>query len=213
MYHEPYYLINENNAQAYIRILHAAPKAPAVDIYANDNLIAENLKYRNFTEYISVMAGRYNIKVYPAGKKTAPVIDTSVNIISNTISTIAAIGEFPKLSLLPVEEPRIPIRPNRAYIRVAHLSPNAPNVNISQENGILLFENIAYKEVTDYLSLRPETYTFEVKSLGSDKTILYVPNARLTRDRFYTLYIIGLLRDTPPLQMLIPLDGNSYLRF
>ncbi|WP_018248031.1 DUF4397 domain-containing protein [Orenia marismortui] len=213
MYHEPYYLNTDNDAKAYIRILHAAPQAPAVDVYANNNLIAQNLSYRNFTDYISVMPGRYNIKVYPAGKKRNPVIDTSVNIIENTISTVAAIGQSPNLSLLPIEEPRIPIRPNRAYVRAAHLSPNAPSVNVTQENNVILFRDIGYKEVTDYISLRPGTYTFEVKPTGSDQTVLYVPNARLTGNRFYTLYIIGLVGETPPLQMLIPLDGNSYLRF
>jgi len=213
MYHEPYYLNNQEESKAYIRILHASVNAPAVDIYANNDLIAENLKYGEFTDYISVMTGRYNIKVYPANKTKNPLIDTSFNVISNTITTIAAIGEFPDISLLPIEDPRIPIRPNRAYVRVAHLSPNAPNLNLSQEDGILLFKNIAYKEVSDYLSLRPITYNFKIKPIGSDKTLLYVPNARLTRDRFYTLYIIGLVGANPPLQMLIPLDGNSYLRF
>ncbi|OCL25504.1 hypothetical protein U472_14270 [Orenia metallireducens] len=213
MYHKPYYLSNQDETKAYIRILHASPNAPAVDIYANNDLIAENLKYGEFTDYISVMTGRYNIKVYPANKKQDPIIDTSLNVISNTITTVAVIGEFPNISLLPIEDPRIPIRPNRAYIRVVHLSPNAPNINVSQENDMLLFKSVAYKEATDYLSLRPVTYNFKVKPIGSNKTILYVPNAKLTRDRFYTLYIIGLVGDTPPLQMLIPLDGNSYLNF
>ncbi len=215
MYHQPYYLSkqNQNQNESYIRLLHAAPQAPAVDVYANNNLIAENLRYSNFTEYISVLPGRYNIQVYPAGRKRNPIINTSLNIPKNTIFTVAAIGQLPNISLLPIEDPRIPIRANRSYVRTAHLSPNAPEVNITQENNLLLFKNIGYKEVSNYSSLRPGTYSFEVKPTATGETVLYVPNARLIRDRFYTLYIIGLAGDNPPLQMLIPLDGNSYLRF
>lgn len=71
-----------------------------------------------------------------------------------------------------------------------------------------MFTNVSYKEVEDYIPLRPGTYTLEVKPTGSEEIVLFVPNVKLTPDRFYTIYAIGLVENTPPLQVVIPFDGN-----
>lgn len=199
--------------RSYIRVLHASPDAPAVDIYANDNLIARNLTYRNFTQYLAVSPGKYNIKVYPTGRRDNPVLNTNADILAQSIFTVAAINRLANLSLLPIKEPIMPIPPGKVYVRFAHLSPDAPNVDIALPDGTKLFKDVAYKEVTDYIAVKPGTYTLYVKPAGTDKAVLYVPNITLRPNRFYTVYAVGLTGGNPPLQLLIPLDGNSYLKF
>ncbi len=211
MYHSPYYCPNNYKKNSYIRILHASPDAPPVDIYVNNNLIAKNLKYSQFTQYVSIMPGEYTIKVFPTNTKSNPVINTSLNIPANKIYTAAAIGKLANISLYPIEDPRLRPSRTRARVRFIHLSPNAPNVDITLPNGYPLFEDVGYKEITDYIPLKPATYTIEVRPSGSDDVVLYVPNIKLSSNKFYTIYAIGLVGDTPPLQVLIPLDGNSYL--
>src|SRR6056297_2792314 len=196
MYHQPYYAPNNCSKNSYIRVLHASPDAPAVDVYANNNLIAKNLKYSKFTEYISVMPGNYNIKVFPANTKSNPVIDTSLNIPANKIYTVAAIDKLANISLYPIEDPRLHPSRTRAYVRFVHLSPNAPNVDITLPNGYPLFKDVGYKEVTKYIPLRPKTYTIEARPSGSDEVVLYVPNIKLSPNKFYTIYAIGLVGDT-----------------
>jgi hypothetical protein len=208
----PFYFNGFREPNSYIRVFHASPDAPAVDVYANNNIIARGLSYRNFTEYFQVVPGNYNITVYPAGQLTNPVLVTNANIPSGTIHTAAAIGRLSDISLFLVPEPIIPIPPNKLFIRFVHLSPNAPNVDIALPNGNILFRNIGYKQITNYLSVDPNTYTIEVRPTGTNTTVLYVPNITLYPNRFYTFYAIGLANDSPPLQVLIPLDGNSYIK-
>ncbi|EOD00488.1 DUF4397 domain-containing protein [Caldisalinibacter kiritimatiensis] len=196
---------------SFIRILHASPDAPAVDVYINNNLVASNLKYRQFTEYLQVPPGRYNVKVFAAGQRTNPVIDTEVNVTPMSIATVAAVGRLENIKLLPIPEPRMPIPPGKLYIRFGHLSPNAPRVDVRLPNGQTLFRNVGFEEVTDYIPVDPGTYTLEVFLAGTDERVLYVPNVNLQPNRFYTVYAVGLAGQRPPLQVLIPLDGNSYL--
>ena len=198
---------------SYIRILHASPRTPSVDVYVNDKKTVSNLSYEKFTEYYKLPAGSYNIKLYTTRTKVNPILNKNLNLPSGKIFTIAAIGTYPNLSLLPINEPIGPIMPNKSLLRFVHLSPNSPKVDLALKDGKVLFKNVAYKEVTDYVPVNPGIYNFEIKPAGTAKAVLYIPNIRLLRDRFYTIYAVGLLGERPPLQVLIPLDGNSYIKF
>lgn len=199
---------------SYIRVLHASPNAPAVDIYVNNNPTFRNIAYRKFSDYIPLTGGGlYNIKVFPAGNKTNPIINQNLFIPDGKIFTVAAIGEAPNISLFPIEDtPLVPIVQGKASVRFAHLSPDAPNVDITLPNGTKLFENVGYKGVTKYIPLSAGTYTVQARPTGTDKVVLTVPNIRLLPNNFYTLYAVGFASKTPGLQLLIPLDGNSYLQ-
>ncbi|MGH4123083.1 MAG: DUF4397 domain-containing protein [Clostridium sp.] len=209
--YNPYSLYRESPLTSYLRILHASPKSPAVDVYINDMLKFKNLAYADFTDYIEVITGNYNIKLYAAGTKTSPVLNKNLFVPPEKIYTIAAIGILPSIDLLPVPETKVMHPTDNVYIKFAHLSPNTGPVDVVLPDGTMLFKNISYKAFTDYIQVPPGTYTLEVRPTGTKTTILYVPNIRLKSQRFYTVYAIGLLKGQPGLQALIPLDGSSYL--
>lgn len=198
---------------SFVRVLHASPNAPAVDIYVDRNLIVRGLRYQRFTRYLPVSPGKHNIRVFPTGKRTDPVINTEVTVPVNTIYTAAVIGTLPNISLFPVNDPIELLPRDKVFIRFVHLSPNAPKVDITLPNGTKVFEDVEYKEITDYQLLNPGTYTFDIRIAGTDKIALRVPHIILKPNRFYSLYAVGLAGGKPPLQVLIPLDGNSYIKF
>jgi len=205
---DDYYMRQENS---YVRLLHASPNSPAVDVYANGNAIARNLTYRQFTPYLTLPAGRYSIRVFPAGQTANPVLATDIDIAGRSILTAAVVGILPGISLFVNPDPVIPKQPGRVLLRFTHLSPNAPNVDVALQDGTRLFSNVGYRQTGSYVPLRPGVYIFRIFPAGTQQTVLYVPNIRLRPNRFYTIYAIGLAGGTPPLQVLIPLDGNSYI--
>lgn len=202
---------NNNCMKSYIRILHAVPNAPAVDVYTNDTLIAKNLSYTQFTEYIPIYAGDYRIQIYPAGTKREAVYDTKITMPPNEIYTAAAIGQLPDISVLAIQEPKEEIPMGMAAVRFSHLSPTAPNVDITLPDGTILFDNIAYTETTEYLAVPPSVYTLQARVAGTDNVVLTVPNIKLYPGKYYTVYAVGLPSENPPLQVLIPLDGVTYI--
>ncbi|NFO96794.1 DUF4397 domain-containing protein [Clostridium botulinum] len=204
----PYWRIE---TKSFIRLLHASPNTPSVDVYLNNQLITPNLKYKDFTQYISIIPGLYNIKVFPAGKLSYPIIDTQIKIPSNKIFTLALENTLKNIHVLPYEEPKLPIPPNNAYIKFVHLSPDTPNLDITLPNDTILFKDVEFEKGTDYTPIKTGTYTIQAKPTGTNKVILTIPNIVLKPNRFYTLYAIGNSSGNPPLQMLIPLDGNSYI--
>lgn len=218
-YNDPYSLYRDiptyrvTPMNAYFRVLHSSPKSPAVDVYINDLLKFRNLSYGSFSDYVEVMTGDYNIKLYPAGTKTSPVLNKNIFIPPEKIYTVAVIGTLPNIDLLLVLEPKVANPTNNAYVKFAHLSPNAGAVDIASSDGKILFKNIKFKGTTDYIQLPAGTYTLEVRPTGTKTIALYIPNVRLKPQRFYTVYAIGLAGGQPGLQALIPLDGSSYLDF
>lgn len=216
MFYYPYfpqndYFISLRQSNSYIRLLHASPDAPAVDIYANGSLLARNLAYRGFTEYMTIPAGRYNIRVFPTGTMINPVMETIVEIPPQSIITIAVVGGLPEISLQLIPDPALTVPEGMLMLRFAHLAPGAPNVDVTLPNGTRVFSNVAYRQVSDYIPVNPGTYTFQLRPAGSGAVVLNVPNIRLLPGRLYTIYAVGFAGGTPGLQMLIPLDGGSYI--
>jgi hypothetical protein len=199
------------HTNSFVRVLHASPDAPGVDIYVNNNPVARDVTYKEFTEYIPIAGGLYNIKVYPTGKTTNPVIDQNVNIPPRSIFTIAATGMIEDIGLTLVLEPPINRLPGQTFIRFAHLSPNTPHVDITLPNGTKLFSDIEYKEISDYIPVRPGKYEIQARQAGTNNIVLTVPNINLRPGNIYTFYAVGLMNGQPPLQVLIPLDGSTYL--
>ncbi|MHB1394446.1 MAG: DUF4397 domain-containing protein [Clostridia bacterium] len=195
----------------FIRLLHASPNTPAVDVYANDNLVARNLSYKEFTEYFPVPASSYHISAFPTGQKTNPVLATNISVPAGSILTIAGVGNAPNLSILPISDRMMPIPPGKTYVKFVHLSPNAQSVDVTLPNGTKLFSDVEFKEVTNYLAVDPGQYTLQARAAGTSQVLFNVPNINIKPGRFYTVYAVGLAGENPTLQMLIALDGNSYI--
>jgi Alginate O-acetyl transferase AlgF. len=194
---------------SYIRVLHAAPGAPAVDVYVNGNLIAKNLSFEEITSYIPVPPGKYQVEVFPAGEMTTPVISTNITLPALTAMTIAAIGEMPNISLYPIPEVYMPqINPQKSYVRFAHLSPNAPAVDVTLPGGTIVFENVKYQQYTDYMKINPGTYTLQVRPTGTEAAVLTVPDVTFMPGTIYSVYATGLVGGEPPLSAIVVTDSK-----
>lgn len=197
---------------SYMRLLHASPGTAAVDVYANGSLIAPGLSYKGFTEYLQVVPGLYNIKVFPSGTTGIALLDTQTEIPVQSIVTTAVIGISPGISAKAFFEPVLQIPAGRLYLRFANLVPDGPDMDLVLSNGTALFEDVSYGAAASYISISPSLYTFYLQQSGTDKSLLYVPNIQLLPNRFYTVYAVGQVGGPTPLQVLIPLDGNSYIK-
>ncbi|MBF8982096.1 DUF4397 domain-containing protein [Lutibacter sp. B2] len=195
---------------SYVRILHASPDAPPVDVYASGKLIAKNLKYKQFTEYLPLIPGKYSILVYPAGTTTTPVINTSLDVMPNSDYTVAATGLLKNIKPLVIPDTASAMMPGMSQLKFVHLSPNAPMVDVTLPDGTILFRNVEFKEITPNLIIPPANYTIQLRLAGTDKVALNAPNQLVKLNRYYTIYAVGLAGDTPPLQILTALDKSSY---
>ncbi|MDF9747226.1 DUF4397 domain-containing protein [Natrinema salsiterrestre] len=86
---QPAVLVDAGSALA--RLVHAAPDAPAVDVYADDTLLFEDVSFTDSTDYVPVPAGQYTLSVRPAGG-TEAVASFDATLERGTAYTGYAIG-------------------------------------------------------------------------------------------------------------------------
>ncbi len=192
----------------HVRVIHAVPDAPNVDIYANDKRIASNLAFGKYTDYLSVPEGDYKISLYVAGTKDSPVLTDTLTVEKDSKLTVAAVGNLKDIELRAITDANQAKKAGKAMIRFLHLSPNAPAVDITLPDGTVIFSNIPFENITSYIDVLPMNYTLQVRAAGTDDVVLTVPNVNLDADKYYTVYAIGLAGGKPELQALLIQDGK-----
>jgi hypothetical protein len=216
MYYQKHYEYVKKLAEAYhtreqeeavntamIRVFHASPNAPAVDVYVNGQKVLQGVKYKQISQYLKVPTGQYRIDIYPTGQTTAPVLSETVYILPSLRYTITAVGNVNRLQLLPFfDNPYVPY--GETKVRIVHLTPDAPAVDIAVKGGDVLFRNIRYKEVSDYVKVpADQKLNLEVRVAGTDNVMLTVPNVRLGSNKSYTIAAAGYTERTPSLEAVL----------
>ena len=197
---------------AYIRIVNASPNAPAVDVFVNGHLVADDLAYTAFTEYMPAEPGVYEIRVMPTGLNSVLATLEQAELLPGDIYTLAVIGLETDLSLeLIPDSPRGQAPNGRAFMRFINLSPYDTEFDI-QLSGAPVVTALRFTESSDYVSMNPGMYQMKVFSSRDGQLALSNPRVPVRANRYYAAYIVGLERGTPPLQVLLPLEGVTYLR-
>ncbi len=135
--------LRATDGSARIRVVHASPDAPAVDIYANGALLVPGLSYQEATAYVEVPAGTYDVDIRAAGAapSSAPVFSVpGLTLTSNTDFTALAAGFLGSsdpadtFRVLALVDDFGTVSPDTYNVRVVHASADAPTVDVDVNN-------------------------------------------------------------------------------
>ena len=197
---------------SYLRFFHAYPYTGAVDIYVNGRKVVSSLTYRNFTEYMKAFPGYYRVAVFKAGTVTNPLFVNYMNLIGYRIYTAAITGPSGSPTLEMINDNRRFLRKDTAYVRFVQLSANAPRLDVYLDDSLVI-SDLNYKEVSRYMALRPGSHNIKLRDYFSGAVLMEDPDMTVEGGKAYTVYIVGDINDRVGLQVIIPLEGTSYLVF
>jgi hypothetical protein len=80
-----------------------------------------------------------------------------------------------------------------ANVRVAHLSPDAPNVDVYVDGDAAL-EDVPYRAVSDYLELAADSHQVMITAAGDADTVVYDEEVEIAEGAF-TIAALGELAD------------------
>ena len=184
-----------NTGDARVRVVHASPDAPAVDVLVDDSPVFTNAPFEGITPFQGVPAGMYNVKVVPAGATSPVVIEADLDLMAGTDYTVIATDLLSNITpIILTADGGTPAAGN-AWVRFFHGSPDAPAVDIAVTGGGALFENIAFQQFTAYLPVEAGTYDLEARVAGTSTVALPLPGVTLEDGLVYTVYATGLLAD------------------
>lgn len=96
----------------------------------------------------------------------------------------------------PADEPA---DPPETGIRVAHFSPDAPNVDVYLAGDVVL-EDVPYRTVSDYLAVDAGTYPVRVTAAGDPEAVVFDEEVTVEDGTLYSAFAIGLLEPPENLQ-------------
>lgn len=119
---------------ARVRVVHASPDAPAVDILVNNGKVLENLPFREYSEYLALPGGSYEFKINVTGTETT-VKTVNATLMAGRDYTVVAVGyagagKTPGFDVKLLEDDNSLPANNGVKIRVMHGAPGAPAVDV-----------------------------------------------------------------------------------
>jgi Domain of unknown function (DUF4397) len=202
---------------AMVRVLHASPDAPAVDVHLDDAPVSAltNVPFGTISDYLEIPAGDHNVKVFATGTTTDPVIDADVTVTAGAAYTIAATDAL--ASITPQVLPDDPSPScTTAQVRVVHFSADAPAVDVAAAGSTpdeAVVQDLAYPDASDYLDLPGGTYDLEVRIAGETTVALDLPGVAVEDCTSYTVFAIGSAANPPvgdnALQVVVAVDGTA----
>lgn len=172
-------------ADARVRVVHAAPfgdtlEGTSVTVTANGDTLLEDFQFGDFTDYVALPAGSYDLAVTPTGASD-PAIQASVDLSDDVDYTVLATGDGSNqdLALWPlVDDPADPGSGN-VNVRVVHAAPfaagsEATEVSIRTAAGDVVNElvGVPYFAESGFFAIPAGEYDLKVAS--NDGTVNYI---------------------------------------
>lgn len=198
------------DGMARVRVVHASPDAPAVDVWVNGAVAFSNAPFKGITSYAELAPSSYQVQVSPTGATEPIVIDATLDLAANTDYTVVAVGKLANIEPLVLVDNNSAPAVGKAHVRFVHASPDAPAVDIAVAGGPVLFANVPFKGTGDYLPVDAGTYDLEARIAGTNTVALSVPGVKLEDRKVYTIFAMGLAGGEPSLTA-VPSVDSGYL--
>lgn len=168
---------NNSSAQAKVRVLHASPDAPAVDVVVNSTAIAANAPFKTATGFSAINSGRGTVKVNVAGSNTI-VISATPDFNAGRSYTIIAANKVAAIEPLIIDDDGAAPASGQVKVRVVHGAPSAPAVDVyvTAPNAALAgttptLANVPFKTISSVLQVAAGSYQIRVTAAGSKDAV------------------------------------------
>jgi hypothetical protein len=197
----------------YVRVVHASPDAPNVDVLVDDAVALTNVSYRNASAYLTVPPGERRLRVRAAGTTTT-VIDATANIADRAAITVLATGRVATIAPLVTVDTLTDPAAGNVKIRVIHAAPAAGNVDVYATDGAAdintatpVLTNVPFRGVSGFLEVPAGVYRLRVTPAGT-KTVAIDATVVLTAGQLRTVVATDAPGGGAPLGAIVLNDKN-----
>jgi hypothetical protein len=184
-----------------VQLIHSHPAAGSVDVYLEQNRVA-TLDFGDATPFVDVNYVTAQLQIVPAGGELTAALHTAelaFDIDDRTVNVVTAGEGEAAVQIIAFDGREESTQPANAQFAIVHASPDAPAVDVRPlvgwpfELGDALVQNLAFGDVTQYLSVAPAVYNL---ALRANNTTVEVFEANLSAAAGAALTVVaeGLLQ-------------------
>lgn len=199
---------------ALLRVVHAAPDAPAVDVLAGTTPLFVGLPYRQFTGYIEVPAGNYVVNIRAAGGSTN-VFSKPFTLPAGAAVTVYAVGNLTQSStsrpfdLVAAVDDRTAPNAGQAKVRAVHAAPAAPNVDVFVTApyvplmGVAPAVGLNFGSASPVVTVPAGLYQGRLAPVGTMNVVASTGSVRLASGTINTIIALNPATANGPVEFLV----------
>ena len=179
---------------AYVRVVHASPDAPAVDVFLDGKQTVDGAAFKAVTSFGDVPAGKHSVLVTVHGDKKE-VLKQEFDLKAGTYYTVAATGLLKDIKLTAFTASSMMMSKSKAKINVYHLSPGSPNVDalaVDMKNAKIV-SNLAYGKMVTKL-VNPMGVNLDIVPAGKMTPVVKnLSGVSIAAGKSYSIFAMGTL--------------------
>jgi hypothetical protein len=200
--------------EARIRVVHASPDAPEVDVLLDDTEVLSDVPYLVASGYLETSAGDHNLKVNAAGTTTT-VIDADATLADGTDYTVIASGLVAEIEPIVLEDDNSAPAAGNVRVRAIHGAPSAPAVDVyvtapeaDLDAATPVLTNVAFGDVAPYLEVPAGDYQVRVTPAGTKIVVIDSGALTLASGQVRTAIAVDAPGGGAPFDLLVLADLN-----
>ncbi|MEL6820417.1 MAG: DUF4397 domain-containing protein [Calditrichota bacterium] len=186
-----------------VLVFHASPDAGQVTLVVDGiTEFNDSLGFEQNTGYLDLNSGDRNLQFTSAA---ITPLNSSINLDRNKNYTLFAANTAANFEPVVVEDdfPAVVSDTTTSFVRFAHFSPDAPNVDIVT-GGTVLFSDVAFKEAKQFIEVPSAAYDLEVRVTGTSNVVLNLNGVMLEGTRVYTVVATGEVGNATLKAVIVP---------
>ena len=200
--------------EARVRVVHASPDAPAVDVLVDGAEVLADVPYLGVSEYLDLSAGERSLTVNAAGTPTT-VIDADVRLAEGADYTVIAGGTVGSIAPIVLQDDNTAPAAGNARVRAIHGAPGAPAVDVYvTAPGADLAQvaptltGVEFGDVADYLEVPAGDYQVRVTPTGDTNVVIDSGVLSLAGGQVRTAIAVDAAGGGAPFDLLLLSDLN-----
>lgn len=199
---------------AQVRVVHASPDAPNVDVLVDGAAVLTNVAYKASSTYLDVPAGSRNLRVRATGTSTV-VIDQTAAVTAGKRYTVLATGRVASIAPVVLEDDLTAPAAGNVKLRLVHASPTAGTVDIyvtapgaSIATATPTLASVPFRAASGYLEVPAGTYRVRITPAGSKTVAIDVNDVALAAGQVRTAVAVDAPGGGTPLSAILLADRN-----
>lgn len=205
---------NGPSATAHVRVVHAVPDAPAVDVQVDGKTVITALAYGDASAYYNVARGTRTLAINETGTANS-VLTTSATFKKDSSYTIIATNLLASPQALILQDDLSSPAAGNSRVRLVHGAPSAglvdiyvtaPGADISAISPT--FSNVAFASNTGYNELPAGNYQVRVTAAGSKTVAIDTGTLTLVAGETATAVALDDVGGGSPFSAVVFMDGE-----